>query len=59
MSRVPAGLHRREEGEPGWIGAPAALMNAITNPIDTGTIDMPATPQALWRAGKARDALRA
>ena len=37
-------------GEAGAIAAPAAVMNAITHALGTGAIDMPATPQAVWRA---------
>ena len=37
-------------GEAGAIAAAAAVMNAITHAIDTSAIDMPATPQAVWRA---------
>jgi len=36
-------------GEAGAIAAPAALMNAITNALGT-EIDMPATPEKVWRA---------
>src|SRR5207253_1719754 len=40
-------------GEAGAIGAPAAVMNAVANalaPLGVGLIDMPATPQRVWRA---------
>lgn len=40
-------------GEAGNVGALAATMNAINNAlasIDADTVDMPATPQKLWRA---------
>jgi len=37
-------------GEAGAIAAPAAVMNAITDALGTPAIDMPATPQAIWRA---------
>lgn len=40
-------------GEGGTTGAPAAVMNAIMDalaPIGVETLDMPATPHALWRA---------
>ncbi|WP_373085343.1 xanthine dehydrogenase family protein molybdopterin-binding subunit [Sneathiella sp.] len=36
-------------GEAGAIAAPAALMNAITNALGKD-IDMPATPEKVWRA---------
>ena len=40
-------------GEGGTTGAPAAVMNAITDalaPLGAPHVDMPATPQTLWRA---------
>jgi carbon-monoxide dehydrogenase large subunit len=37
-------------GEAGAIAAPAAVINAITDAIDTEQIAMPATPQAVWAA---------
>jgi carbon-monoxide dehydrogenase large subunit len=37
-------------GEAGAIGAPAALMNAITDALGVKDIPMPATPQTVWRA---------
>jgi carbon-monoxide dehydrogenase large subunit len=36
-------------GEAGAIAAPAALMNAITDALGTENINMPATPQTVWR----------
>jgi carbon-monoxide dehydrogenase large subunit len=36
-------------GEAGAIGAPAAVINAITNAIGT-RVEMPATPEKIWRA---------
>src|SRR5580658_421742 len=39
-------------GEAGAIGAPAAIMNAVADalaPLGIGTVDMPATPEKLWR----------
>ncbi len=38
-------------GEAGAIAAPAALMNAITDALGT-EIDMPATPEKVWRAAQ-------
>jgi carbon-monoxide dehydrogenase large subunit len=35
-------------GEAGAIGAPAALMNAITDALGVTDMPMPATPQAVW-----------
>jgi carbon-monoxide dehydrogenase large subunit len=43
-------------GEAGAIGAPAAVMNAITDalwPLGIRDLPMPATPQAVWRALRA------
>ncbi len=37
-------------GEAGAIGAPPAVINAITDAIGTETLQMPATPQAVWQA---------
>ncbi|MFQ5534094.1 MAG: xanthine dehydrogenase family protein molybdopterin-binding subunit [Sphingomonadales bacterium] len=37
-------------GEAGAIGAPPAVINAITDALGVRTLDMPATPQAVWRA---------
>ena len=46
-------------GETGTIAAPAAVMNAVVNalsPLGVTHIDMPATPQAVWRAIKSAHA---
>ena len=43
-------------GEAGAIGAPAALMNAITDALGVKDMPMPATPQAVWTALKNRKA---
>jgi carbon-monoxide dehydrogenase large subunit len=37
-------------GEAGAIGAPAAVMNAITDALGVKDVAMPATAQNLWRA---------
>ena len=37
-------------GELGCLGAPAAFMNAVANAIGVQAIDMPATPERVWRA---------
>jgi carbon-monoxide dehydrogenase large subunit len=44
-------------GEAGAIGAPAAVVNALTDALGTQDIEMPATPQRIWRA--CRDAKKA
>ena len=43
-------------GEAGTTGALAAIMNAITDalPEDAGLLDMPATPEKIWRACRGR-----
>ncbi len=43
-------------GEAGAIGAPAALMNAITDALGVKDMPMPATPQAVWTALKSKKA---
>ncbi len=37
-------------GEAGAIGAPVALMNALTDALGVRDLEMPATPQRIWRA---------
>ena len=37
-------------GEAGAIGAPQAVISAITDALDVTHIDMPATPSAIWHA---------
>jgi len=37
-------------GEAGAIGAPAAVMNAICDAIGAKDVQMPATPERVWRA---------
>jgi carbon-monoxide dehydrogenase large subunit len=43
-------------GEAGAIGAPAALMNAITDALGVKDMPMPATPQNVWNALKNKKA---
>jgi carbon-monoxide dehydrogenase large subunit len=48
-------------GEAGAIGAPAAVMNAITGALwhlGIRDVPMPATPQTVWRALRAAQAPR-
>jgi carbon-monoxide dehydrogenase large subunit len=40
-------------GEAGAIGAPAAVINAITDAIGV-RVEMPATPEKIWRAVQSR-----
>ena len=43
-------------GEAGAIGAPAALINAITDALGVKDIPMPATPQTVWNVLKNKKA---
>jgi carbon-monoxide dehydrogenase large subunit len=45
-------------GEAGAIGAPAAVINAITNAIGA-RVEMPATPERVWRALQSRPVAKA
>jgi carbon-monoxide dehydrogenase large subunit len=46
-------------GEAGAIGAPAAVMNAITDALGIRDLPMPATPQTVWRAIRSAPQARA
>ena len=37
-------------GESGAIGAPAAVMSALLDALQTDDLQMPATPLSIWRA---------
>ena len=37
-------------GESGTIGAPAAVMSALLDALQIPDLEMPATPERLWRA---------
>ena len=39
-------------GEAGAIGAPAAVINAVTDALGVKDVAMPATPQVVWRAAQ-------
>ena len=41
-------------GEAGAIAAPPALINAVTDALGIKHMDMPATPEKVWRAAQAR-----
>jgi carbon-monoxide dehydrogenase large subunit len=43
-------------GEAGAIGAPPALINAITDALGIREIEMPATPERVWRAANRKSA---
>lgn len=45
-------------GEAGAIAAPAAVINAITDALGSEGIEMPATPQAVWRALRSTNRAR-
>ena len=42
-------LQIKGAGEAGAIGAPPAIINAIANALNIEHIDMPATPNNIWR----------
>jgi carbon-monoxide dehydrogenase large subunit len=37
-------------GEAGAVGAPAAVVNAVVNALGARHVDMPLTPEKLWRS---------
>jgi carbon-monoxide dehydrogenase large subunit len=43
-------------GEAGAIGAPAAVMNAVTDALNVRDLEMPATPERVWRVAGQRKA---
>ena len=50
---IPTGnnpIGAKGAGELGCVGAPAAFMNAVADAAGTQEIDMPATPERIWRA---------
>ena len=50
---IPTGnnsIGAKGAGELGCVGAPAAFMNAVADAVGTEEIDMPATPERVWRA---------
>lgn len=51
-------LGMKGAGEIGCIGAPAAVINAIADAIGHHDIDMPATPESVWRALNEKDESR-
>ncbi len=48
-------LGAKGAGQAGAIGAPAAIMNAIADALGVRHVDMPATPERVWRACQSRD----
>lgn len=46
-------------GEAGAIAAPAAVMNALTDALETEAVPMPASPQAVWRVAQGMKKLSA
>lgn len=49
-------LGMKGAGECGTIGAPPAILNAIADAIGHDRLEMPATPERVWRAIHKRDA---
>jgi carbon-monoxide dehydrogenase large subunit len=43
-------------GEAGAIGTPPAVINAICNALDIDHVDMPASPEKIWRLCRGREA---
>jgi carbon-monoxide dehydrogenase large subunit len=43
-------------GEAGAIGAPAAVINALTDALNVRDLEMPATSERVWRAAHKRAA---
>jgi carbon-monoxide dehydrogenase large subunit len=41
-------------GEAGAIGAPPAVINAVVDALGVRHVDMPATPERLWRLAQER-----
>ena len=42
-------------GEAGAIGSPPAVMNAVIDALGGADLDMPATPEKVWRAAQRLD----
>ena len=40
-------------GEVGTIGAPPAVINALCDALGVAHVDMPATPERVWRAAQS------
>ena len=43
-------------GEAGAIGAPAAVINALCDALGVKDIEMPATPERVWRLARSAKA---
>ena len=54
-ARNPLGA--KGAGQAGAIGAPQAVMGAVADALGVAHVDMPATPEAVWRACQARPRL--
>jgi carbon-monoxide dehydrogenase large subunit len=53
---VPCGtnpLGVKGAGEAGTVGSPPAIINAIVDALDGRSLDMPATPEVVWRTLRA------
>lgn len=55
-ARNPMGA--KGSGQAGAIGAPQTIMGAIADALGIAHLDMPATPERVWRACRARPAAR-
>ena len=44
-------------GETGTVGAPPAVVGAITNALGTDNINMPVTPEQIWRVLNKKEPL--
>ena len=49
MNQIYDILKIKGAGEAGAIGAPPAIINALVNALNIEHIDMPATPNKVWK----------
>jgi carbon-monoxide dehydrogenase large subunit len=60
LVEVPCGsnpLGVKGAGEAGAVGSPPAMINAIVDALGGRDIDMPATPEAVWRVLRGKEAV--
>jgi carbon-monoxide dehydrogenase large subunit len=60
LVEVPCGsnpLGVKGAGEAGAVGSPPAMINAIVDALGGRDIDMPATPEAVWRVLQRKEAV--
>jgi hypothetical protein len=48
--RIPTYPVHRHRFEAGCIGVPPAVVGAVCDVLDVGHVDMPLTPETVWRA---------